>query len=1231
MKKIFFLLAIIIFSFQSFAQTQLNEGFEGTTFPPDYWTTVNVSGNFSWGRTSIYTLISSIGTASAYIYTDDSPTDSPVSENWLITPKLSIENINDSISFYLKTINSYCNNKTLNIKISTTNKDLTSFNDTAILILNDNNITEFWVRHAIDLSSYVGQEVYIAFQIIGNNDLTLMLDCIQGPNIVLPSCPNSIDLTSNNPTTTSIDLSWIDPLQNASSWNIQYMLANQTDWTNATTIVATTNPYTLSNLLNSSKYKVRVQANCGEEQSNWSTNPVNFSTVCTSIESLPYTMNFNNETTDDNYNFFCWTIPSNSSSVFVNFYNQLQINLVPSNSCDATIMTPSFAEDINLLRIKFWAYYNNEAISKVAIGIMSDLENLSTIEMVDTILLSNIYTEYEVAFNETELTGPNKYIVIKPFVYGFYDYSYVFIDSVTVDLIPDCAKPTDIKICNLTDSSFDFSFKSNASLWNVQYMLASETNWLNSTTVIATTNPYTITGLTENTSYKVRIQANCDNQQSDWSNPVNVTTTCIPLTIPTTIETFDTVPYYTCWKQANGFLPQDGTAILTLGNYNYWGSSSIEMYSGGGNNFHKNVYGTYNIWLISPSIDLGEDGYMSQIEMDVLLTNWDNNSIILTGSEDVFGIVISTDNGITWYAHNAILWTNKPDATRVYNNLYPMQHLTIPLKDANNQPYQGVVRIGIYAGSKIFYEDSDIRVDNFIVKNISPCSIATDFIINNAAATSADLSWTDLLENTSSWNIQYMLENDTNWADAMTIVTTTNYCSLFNLLPSSKYKVRIQANCGSQQSQWSNTFAFSTTCMVINIPWEQNFDVSTSLPVCHYIIRGANLIFNNLSNSSPNSLIFTYGTWLVTPAFAEEISLLRVKFWAIGNDMDFSGLLEVGIMSNPTDTTTFESVYLIQPNFNWTEYEVTFDQATLMGENRYIAFKQHVVADDGCWFIDDIEVSYLETICIPPTQLQIISTSNSATLSWSAGENETSWCVKLNDLDSVIVSSTAYQFTELIPNTTYTAYVRANCENNFSIWKEIQFTTNEEPPEVTANANVLQNSVELLGEVISFGGADPNNVEVGFIYTNDSLLSSNFEQVSVELNGNNFSTILTDLLPATKYYYLAFLSSDIENVNSEIGNFTTNNNFLNNLEKDNINITLYPNPAEKETKLIISGINGKLTLSLTDAYGREINNRTIFINDRIEERIDISALTKGVYYLLIKGDNINRTQKIIVK
>ncbi|MDR0972031.1 MAG: T9SS type A sorting domain-containing protein, partial [Bacteroidales bacterium] len=185
--------------------------------------------------------------------------------------------------------------------------------------------------------------------------------------------------------------------------------------------------------------------------------------------------------------------------------------------------------------------------------------------------------------------------------------------------------------------------------------------------------------------------------------------------------------------------------------------------------------------------------------------------------------------------------------------------------------------------------------------------------------------------------------------------------------------------------------------------------------------------------------------------------------------------------------------------------------------------------------------------------------------------------------------------------------------------------------EVTASANVLQSSVELSGEVTEFGGANATDVTVGFKYGLESSLTNDVEEVSATLNGTTFSTTLTDLLPATTYYYVSFMTNSAGTAYSTTGEFTTNNSLSDNIKSGNVNVVMYPNPAEKETKLVISGVNGKVKISLTDVQGRIINTQTIIVNEKTEQSLDLSNLTKGVYYIFLQGENINRTQKLIVK
>jgi hypothetical protein len=78
--------------------------------------------------------------------------------------------------------------------------------------------------------------------------------------------------------------------------------------------------------------------------------------------------------------------------------------------------------------------------------------------------------------------------------------------------------------------------------WNVQYKAASATNWTDAT---ATTTSYTMNGLTANTQYQVRVQANCgDGNTSDWTSAVTFTT--LPEDTPEPCETPTNLHASTC-------------------------------------------------------------------------------------------------------------------------------------------------------------------------------------------------------------------------------------------------------------------------------------------------------------------------------------------------------------------------------------------------------------------------------------------------------------------------------------------------------------------------------------------------------------------------------------------------------------------------------------------------------------------------------------------------------------
>ncbi|MFA6199319.1 MAG: choice-of-anchor J domain-containing protein [Bacteroidales bacterium] len=155
MKKLFFLLIAMVFAMgSSWAQT-LNEGFEGSTFPPEDWTTINVSGNVTWSSYS-----SSRGNTCASVQYGY-----PGHENWLITPRLSVTTGLDTIKFWVMT-DSYYSGTSLDILISATGNTVNSFNSTSSLNISNEQITTSWTQYSVPLTNYIGQNIMLHLRLL---------------------------------------------------------------------------------------------------------------------------------------------------------------------------------------------------------------------------------------------------------------------------------------------------------------------------------------------------------------------------------------------------------------------------------------------------------------------------------------------------------------------------------------------------------------------------------------------------------------------------------------------------------------------------------------------------------------------------------------------------------------------------------------------------------------------------------------------------------------------------------------------------------------------------------------------------------------------------------------------------------------------------------------------------------------------------------------------------------
>jgi hypothetical protein len=195
-KLLLFIHSFVILSFlTSYAQT-LNEGFENPTFPPAGWHTKNILGGVAWMRAGT---ITHTGTGSAIIGWEVTG-----GEDWLVTPQVLVFS-GDSLKFWVRRFwPAIYEPDSLQIRISSTDTSVASF--TAVLATY--NVNAFpnpnFGEYKIDLSSFSGQNVYIAFRHYDINGNGMYLDDVAVVGSVPVELASFIASVSGN----DVTLSW---------------------------------------------------------------------------------------------------------------------------------------------------------------------------------------------------------------------------------------------------------------------------------------------------------------------------------------------------------------------------------------------------------------------------------------------------------------------------------------------------------------------------------------------------------------------------------------------------------------------------------------------------------------------------------------------------------------------------------------------------------------------------------------------------------------------------------------------------------------------------------------------------------------------------------------------------------------------------------------------------------------------------------------------------------------
>ena len=176
MKKtlLFLTLFVAMLTFGARAQVPVfTEGFEGSSIPAG-WTTIDADQDgYGWEHSSVQGDVpghTGSGAVASYSY-DNATYNALTPDNWLITPPISLSGTS-SLSFWFVVASSYPGDH-YGVYVSTTSAtDTSTF--TLLYEMTPTSANGAWTQQTVDLTSYAGNSVYIAFRHFNCTDMLLI-------------------------------------------------------------------------------------------------------------------------------------------------------------------------------------------------------------------------------------------------------------------------------------------------------------------------------------------------------------------------------------------------------------------------------------------------------------------------------------------------------------------------------------------------------------------------------------------------------------------------------------------------------------------------------------------------------------------------------------------------------------------------------------------------------------------------------------------------------------------------------------------------------------------------------------------------------------------------------------------------------------------------------------------------------------------------------------------------
>jgi hypothetical protein len=840
----------------------------------------------------------------------------------------------------------------------------------------------------------------------------------------LPACAQPSALNSGTLTDTTAEILWNEN-GTAASWDIEYGPCGFTpgDGT-STTVAAGTNPFTLTGLTAFTCYEYYITADCGMGTLSAATGPGTFTTECAAFlapffdtfEVFTASTNFVEENcweanADSGYD---WNVDGSGSTPSggtgpTGAFSGTNYFYIESSSAtvgdEARLISPLI--DISVLTtpsIQFKYHMFGGDMGTLHIDVNDGTGWIDDVDMIvgqQQTAQADDWLDAIIDLAPVTLVGNVIQVRLRGENNGTFEGD-ISIDDFRVDDIPTCPSITMLSTGVVNSSSVDLNWVAGATEveWVVEYRVLGATAFT-AVTPNPTTPAITVTGLISGTDYEFCVSAVCGPTDISQQTCTNVSTS----------------PDY-C--SGDLFLDSGGAAG------DYQNSENI----------------TYNI---CPD-NAGDVVYVNFTfnEMEDSGTGCFDGLTIYDGPDTTFPTINTPGGGTEW------CW----DGTSGTGDL--TQELLIGTSTS------GCITL-------VWESDGSVTRQGWsanVTCALPPTCDAPDMLALDAStSTTADLSWVAGGTETE-WDVEVGLPgfvpNTGGQIGSVIDVLTTPTTTVAGLTDDTAYEYWVRAVCApGDESIYIGPFAFRTRCVATTAAYLTNYDTDplNGLNNCDSrIVIGSGIgtatevrVDDFTANSGAQHIYMYSGStgataelYYILPEFSDLSSDKQVEFQVYDRD---NGSLEVGVITNPADSSTFTALrtYTDADMADDTYQFETVYFNTLTTTGGFIAFRFIPNGTFDALYIDDVSYD-VAPACPAPSSLGASSVTDiSANLDWLENGTATAWEYEFDiagftqgmGVNGIVptMSNITNSITGLSSATSYEYYVRAICSpTTFSTW-----------------------------------------------------------------------------------------------------------------------------------------------------------------------------------------------------